>query len=320
MRDRFQREIDYIRISVTDKCNFRCRYCMPEEGVETIPHSEVLSFEEIVRVVSVLSELGIKKVKITGGEPLVRRDICTLIQKIVKISGIEDITLTTNGFLLGEMAEQLKRAGIRTINVSVDTLNRREFADICRRDGLDQVLDSIEKAKNLGLEIRINTTVSEESNLEELFELLEYFVNRDIPVRFIELMPIGCGHGSRVKNQDLQKMLKKRYPDFVRSNFSGNGPAVYYTFGKNKKVGFISAVHNKFCESCNRIRLSCDGKIKPCLASSLSYDIKAVLRSGGDDKKLKESLEQAIFYKPLEHHFGKEKSGCIKNTMNQIGG
>ena len=153
MRDRFQREIDYIRISVTDKCNFRCRYCMPEEGVETIPHSEVLSFEEIVRVVSVLSEL---------------------IQKIVKISGIEDITLTTNGFLLGEMAEQLKRAGIRTINVSVDTLNRREFADICRRDGLDQVLDSIEKAKNLGLEIRINTTVSEESNLEELFELLEW--------------------------------------------------------------------------------------------------------------------------------------------------
>ena len=123
MRDRFQREIDYIRISVTDKCNFRCRYCMPEEGVETIPHSEVLSFEEIVRVVSVLSELGIKKVKITGGEPLVRRDICTLIQKIAKISGIEDITLTTNGFLLGEMAEQLKRAGIRTINVSVDTLN-----------------------------------------------------------------------------------------------------------------------------------------------------------------------------------------------------
>lgn len=320
MRDRFQREIDYIRISVTDKCNFRCRYCMPEEGVETIPHSEVLSFEEIVRVVSVLSELGIKKVKITGGEPLVRRDICTLIQKIAKISGIEDITLTTNGFLLGEMAEQLKRAGIRTINVSVDTLNRREFADICRRDGLDQVLDSIEKAKNSGLEIRINTTVSEESNLEELFELLEYFVNRDIPVRFIELMPIGCGHGSRVKNQDLQKMLKKRYPDLVRSNFSGNGPAVYYTFGKNKKVGFISAVHNKFCESCNRIRLSCDGKIKPCLASSLSYDIKAVLRSGGDDKKLKESLEQAIFYKPLEHHFGKEKSGCIKNTMNQIGG
>ena len=217
MRDRFQREIDYIRISVTDKCNFRCRYCMPEEGVETIPHSEVLSFEEIVRVVSVLSELGIKKVKITGGEPLVRRDICTLIQNIAKIPGIEDITLTTNGFLLGEMAEQLKRAGVRTINVSVDTLNRREF-------GLDKVLDSIEKAKNLGLEIRINTTVSEESNLEELFELLEYFVNRDIPVRFIELMPIGCGHGSRVKNQDLQKMLKKRYPDFVRSNFSGNGP------------------------------------------------------------------------------------------------
>lgn len=320
MRDRFQREIDYIRISVTDKCNFRCRYCMPEEGVETIPHSEVLSFEEIVRVISVLSELGIKKVKITGGEPLVRRDICTLIQNLAQIPGIEDITLTTNGFLLGEMAEQLKRAGIRTINVSVDTLNRREFADICRRDGLDQVLDSIERAKSLGLEVRINTTVSEESNLEELFELLEYFSNRDIPVRFIELMPIGCGHGSTVKNQDLQKMLKKRYPDLVRSNFSGNGPAVYYTFCKNKKVGFISAVHNKFCESCNRIRLSCDGKIKPCLASSLSYDIKAVLRSGGDDNKLKESLEQAIFYKPLEHHFGKEESGCIKDTMNQIGG
>lgn len=319
MKDRFLREIDYIRISVTDRCNFRCRYCMPVQGVAYVAHEQILRFEEILRIGRMLPRLGIKHIKITGGEPLVRKGVCSLIKDLKALKGIEQVTLTTNGYLLERFAEDLKEASIDAVNVSVDTVDRENFAKICRKDGLAEVLRSIDKAQALGIDLKVNTVVSGNSSMAELLDVLNFFSGKGITVRFIELMPVGIAEQARVSNADLFKLIKLQYPDITKDDFRSNGPARYYQFGDGKRVGFISAVHDMFCSSCNRVRLTAEGVIKPCLASTLSYNIKRLLRSGAGDAELERALKQAVFHKPVSHHFSNRRKTETR-VMNTIGG
>ena len=319
MKDRFLREIDYIRISVTDRCNFRCRYCMPVQGVGFIPHDQILRFEEIIRIGRLLPRIGIKHIKITGGEPLVRKGICSLIKDLKALEGIEQVTLTTNGYLLEQAAEKLKAAGIDAVNVSVDTVNRENFTKICRKDGLTEVLRGIDTVQELGIALKVNTVVSGNSTLAELLDVLDFFSGKGITVRFIELMPIGIAERTRVTNADLFNLIKRHHPDITKDDFRSNGPARYYQFGDGKRVGFISAVHDMFCSSCNRVRLTAEGVIKPCLASTLSYNIKRLLRSGAGDAELERALKQAVFHKPVSHHFN-NRWKTETRVMNTIGG
>lgn len=265
MLDKLNRKIDYLRISVIDRCNLRCVYCMPEEGIESIPHDEILTYDEILRICEIVSELGIRKIKITGGEPLVRKDIVNLIRDIKNIDKIEQVTLTTNGILLHEMLDDLYDAGIDAINISLDTLNKDNFKKITRRDGLEKVLMSIDKAYDLGIRVKINCLAIRDFNLRELVEIASFAKDREIDVRFIELMPIGFGKKyTQIDNDEILSILESRFGTFeIVTEKRGNGPAKYYR-NQNMKgcIGFISAISHEFCESCNRIRLTSSGFLK----------------------------------------------------------
>ena len=270
MLDKLNRKIDYLRISVIDRCNLRCVYCMPEEGIESIPHDEILTYDEILRICEIVSELGIRKIKITGGEPLVRKDIVNLIRDIKNIDKIEQVTLTTNGILLHEMLDDLYDAGIDAINISLDTLNKDNFKKITRRDGLEKVLMSIDKAYDLGIRVKINCLAIRDFNLRELVEIASFAKDREIDVRFIELMPIGFGKKyTQIDNDEILSILESRFGTFeIVTEKRGNGPAKYYR-NQNMKgcIGFISAISHEFCESCNRIRLTSSGFLKLCLCA-----------------------------------------------------
>lgn len=319
MKDSFLRQIDYIRVSVTDRCNFRCRYCMPLHGVPYSPKNQILTFEEILRIGRLLPRLGIRYIKVTGGEPLVRKGVCSLIKDLKSIEGIEHVTLTTNGYALEKAAAALEAASIDAINVSVDTLNRKNFARICRKDGLTEVLRGIDAVHRRGIPVKINTVVSGKSSMGELLEILHFFSDKGITVRFIELMPIGVAGRVEVKNADVFNLIKHNYPDITQDTYKSHGPAQYYQLGNGKRVGFISAVHNVFCSSCNRIRLSAEGLIKPCLACAISYDIKYLLRNGYADAAIEDALRKAIFNKPFSHHFSTGEKNEMR-IMSMIGG
>ena len=315
MLDKLNRKIDYLRISVIDRCNLRCVYCMPEEGVESIPHEEILTYDEILRICETVSQLGIKKIKITGGEPLVRKDIVNLIRDIKNLDKIEQVTLTTNGILLYDMLDDLYDAGIDAINISLDTLKEDNFKQITRRDGLEKVLMAIDKAYNLGIRVNIN----------ELADIANFAKDREIDVRFIELMPIGFGKKyTQIDNDEILSILESNFGTFEPvTEKRGNGPAKYY---KNKDmkgcIGFISAISHEFCESCNRIRLTSNGFLKLCLHYNKGIDLKAPIRSGISDEDLKVLIHDTIWNKPLSHKFGHtngEKDIEVKN-MVQIGG
>ena len=277
MLDKLNRKIDYLRISVIDRCNLRCVYCMPEEGIESIPHDEILTYDEILRICEIVSELGIRKIKITGGEPLVRKDIVNLIRDIKNIDKIEQVTLTTNGILLHEMLDDLYDAGIDAINISLDTLNKDNFKKITRRDGLEKVLMSIDKAYDLGIRVKINCLAIRDFNLRELVEIASFAKDREIDVRFIELMPIGFGKKyTQIDNDEILSILESRFGTFeIVTEKRGNGPAKYYR-NQNMKgcIGFISAISHEFCESCNRIRLTSSGFLKLCLHYNKGIDLK----------------------------------------------
>ena len=325
MLDKLNRKIDYLRISVIDRCNLRCVYCMPEEGLESIPHEEILTYEEILRICEIVSELGIKKIKITGGEPLVRKDIVNLIRDIKNLDKIEQVTLTTNGILLYDMLDDLYDAGIDAINISLDTLKEDNFKQITRRDGLEKVLMAIDKAYNLGIRVKINCLAIRDFNINELADIANFAKDREIDVRFIELMPIGFGKKyTQIDNDEILSILESNFGTFEPvTEKRGNGPAKYY---KNKDmkgcIGFISAISHEFCESCNRIRLTSNGFLKLCLHYNKGIDLKAPIRSGISDEDLKVLIHDTIWNKPLSHKFGHtngEKDIEVKN-MVQIGG
>lgn len=326
MIDGVGRTIDYVRLSVTDRCNLRCVYCMPEEGVENISHDRILRFQEILRICQVLASKGIRKVKLTGGEPLVRKGIVSLITEIKKIPGIDSVTITTNGVLLEEMYDELVEAGIDAITVSLDSLDPEVFRQITRRDEAERVKRGISAAieKNR-VPLKINCVPVVGVKEQKLTELAELARNHPVHVRFIEMMPIGLGSSFPfVKEEDLKAVLEKTLgPLTPCEEVLGNGPCRYYSVeGFQGKIGFISAVSHKFCSQCNRIRLTAEGFLKTCLQYDCGVELKPAIAAGCSDEELENMIEKALQEKPAGHNFGSESAfeGRDRRGMSQIGG
>ena len=319
MKDSLGREIDYLRISLTESCNLRCIYCMPE-GVAPKVCGETLTKENIFDIVEVAVELNIKKIRLTGGEPLLRQDIVEIIQGI-KDRGIEKIYITTNGILLSEKIEKLKKAGLKGVNISLDTLDREQFNYITRGGDLERVLQGIEKALNLNLEVKINSVIMKDINENAIEELAKLTLNSQLDVRFIELMPIGQGKKfTGISNNDIYNRLEKTF-EFDRNYKEIKGVSTYYKLKDSKgNIGFISPINSCFCETCNKIRLTSDGVIKRCLNSKGNTNIKESLDKNVEKEEIKEILEQEIFRKPEKHLFGKENKDEELKNMNAIGG
>jgi cyclic pyranopterin phosphate synthase len=321
MKDSFGRTIDYVRLSVTDRCDLRCTYCMPETGMCFLKKEEVLSFSEILFLIESLAEQGIRKVKITGGEPLTRKDTVPIIKALKEIKGIEKVTLTTNGVQLARYAEELKAAGLDGVNISIDTLEPEEFHQITRVGALPQVLSGLKAALAVGLpNIKINTVARGELSAEAICRIVELAQEASIHVRFIELMPIGLGNGCSGKTQEeIMAILTEKYGTLTAfGQRLGNGPANYYSLPDFKgKIGFISALGHCFCAECDRIRITADGSLKTCLHMDDGYELKAALRTG-NKALLMAQIFSAVQQKPEKHHF-LEKQGD-KRFMSQIGG
>lgn len=326
MQDQYGREIDYVRISITDRCNLRCTYCMPEEGIENYTsHAEILSYEEILRLVRCLAKLGIRKIKLTGGEPLVRLGCCDLVRQLKAIEGIEQVTITTNGVLLEELAGGLIEAGIDGINVSLDTVERDIFAKITRRDYFDSVMAGIETVKALQYpNLKINCVPIAQFNKDELVKLAAQAKDYPMAVRFIELMPIGLAQEyTAVSKEEIMDMLTEAYgPMTPYAGTLGNGPAEYYSLpGFQGKIGFIGAIHNKFCGQCNRIRLTSNGFLKLCLNQNKGGDLLPLIRGNASDEELTEAMRSIIYQKPAAHHFYEDdQQDTDSRQMYQVGG
>lgn len=319
MKDSWGREIDYLRISLTESCNLRCIYCMPE-GVASKVCGETLTKENIFDIVEVAVELNIKKIRLTGGEPLLRQDIVEIVQGI-KDRGIEKIYITTNGILLSEKIEKLKKAGLKGVNISLDTLDREQFNYITRGGDLERVLQGIEKALNLNLEVKINSVIMKDINENAIEELVKLTLNNQLDVRFIELMPIGQGKKFvGISNNEIYNRLEKTF-EFDRDYKEIKGVSTYYKLKNSKgNIGFISPINSCFCETCNKIRLTSDGVIKRCLNSKGNTNIKEYLDKNVEKEEIKEILEQEILKKPEKHLFGKENKDEELKNMNAIGG
>lgn len=325
MKDRFGRVIDYMRVSITDRCNLRCRYCMPD-GISVVPMEEILTYEEIEMICMAAAEAGIRRLKITGGEPLVRPGCTSLIGKLKRIPGIEQVTMTTNGVLLGEYLPKLLENGLDAVNISLDTLKRETYRMITGKDELAVVMENMEQAVNTGLRVKINAVLQKGVNDGEWLDLSELTRRFPVDVRYIEMMPIGYGKSYKpVYQEELLANFQDVYPKFkMDKKIHGNGPAVYYQIpGALGSIGFISAMHGKFCKSCNRLRLSSKGKLKPCLCFDDEVDLLGIVRGSGQSNKitkLREAFFMAVQTKPQEHQF--EDSGRIteKKQMVQIGG
>ncbi len=324
MQDRFGRKIDYMRISVTDRCNLRCVYCMPEAGVESIPHGEILSYEEILRVVHAAASMGVEKIKITGGEPLVRKGVASLVRMIKETPGIKTVTMTTNGVLFPQLGKELAGAGLDGVNFSLDTLDAQAFAALTRFDALENVLEGVHLAIKLGLKTKLNCVPMQTQESADWVNIAGLAKNNPIDVRFIEMMPIGLGSDfETVSNDIVMQKLTEAFGQPVRSAvIHGNGPAVYYDFpGFHGSVGFISALSHSFCANCNRIRLTADGELKPCLCYNAGLALKPLLRSGISDESLRSAMAGVIEAKPKQHQLGEAANSASETRrMVQIGG
>ena len=323
LTDRFGRTINYMRISVTDRCNLRCRYCMPD-GIEHIPMAEILTYEEIVLVCRQAVNLGIDRFRITGGEPLVRKDCAVLAAMLKKIPGVRSLALTTNGVLLSEHLEELLEAGLDTVNISLDTLDREQYRAITGSDELERVLASIRLAAGK-LPVRINSVIQRGVNEEAPVSLVTLCRDLPVDVRFIELMPVGAGKElTTVANETVLAAIEARYGKTAEDpGHRGNGPAVYRRAeGFSGRIGFISAVHGKFCGKCNRLRLTSTGELKPCLCYSDSVPIRDILRSGGADteERIRAKIQEAVMLKPQAHCFEHRDEVTENRKMSQIGG
>ena len=339
MEDRFGHRISYLRVSITDRCNERCTYCMPRELQEWLPREDVLTYEETTRLIRIAAELGVSKVRITGGEPLTRRDVLSLFQRLTSIPGIDDIGLSTNGTLLSRcsrrpvgdaghkldagsgashseaatetMAQALRAAGVNSVNISLDTLDPEVYAQTTGRDYLPQALEGIEAAIAAGFpQIKLNCVLMRGRNGDQLVPLVEFAAARKLLLRFIELMPVSTGDVLHEDNflpvAEARRTLESRYGALIpEPTFRTNGPSSYYKVpGRDQRVGFIGAMSNlHFCESCNKLRLTCDGKLRPCLGSYLEFDIMKVMRAGATDAELKRFFLDVVERKPEQHDF-----------------
>ena len=324
MLDALGRNIRYLRISVTDRCNLRCRYCMPAEGVEWVDHSTILTYEQISRLVGLFAAMGVEKVRLTGGEPLVRKGLDSLVRSIRQTPGIRRVYLTTNGLLLADQLPDLLEAGLDGVNLSLDTLDRAQFEAITRRDELDRALAGLNAALAApGLTVKLNCVPSGEND-DQLVPLAALARDRELAVRFIELMPIGLGSSlTRRTEAEVLARLESAFGSALPCpQEEGGGPSRYVTFpGFRGKVGFISAVSHRFCQSCDRVRLTAGGFLKTCLQYDCGADLKALLDAGADDAALTQAIRDAIAQKPEGHHFGQAPTGRDEGrNMNQIGG
>ncbi|MFP4020645.1 MAG: GTP 3',8-cyclase MoaA [Halanaerobium sp.] len=316
LNDQLGREIDYLRISITDRCNLRCRYCMPAEGVDNKAHQDILSYEEILKIVKTGIELGIKKVRITGGEPLVRLGVEDFIRDLNKLD-LKDISMTSNAVLLAEKAKKLKESGLDRVNISLDSLNRKKFKKITRRDNLALVLKGIKAALKAGLDpVKLNVVVMKGINDDELFDFVELSRQKKLSIRFIEYMPLGGEAEAEkfISSREIKKLIEQRYK-LLPAVTKGNGPANYFKIeGAVGTIGFISALSEHFCSSCNRLRLTADGKFKPCLAGNQEVKI-----SGMSKKEIEAAYRKALEIKPACHNLNFNNQNFSRN-MSQIGG
>ena len=325
LSDSFQRPINYLRISVTDRCNLRCIYCMPPDGIPLMPHHSILTYEEIYAVAQAAAELDINKVRLTGGEPLVRSGLPGLVQLLARIDAIDDISLTTNGIWLGRYAAELKSAGLQRVNVSLDTLRQDRFEPITRcNHNLGDVLAGIEVARSVGLNpVKINMVVMAGINDDELLDFATKTINEGWHVRFIELMPsagVSTTTAQFVPVSDMRKQLELLGELEPCLPGIGNGPAKYFRLPHaTGTIGFIAPLSEHFCIHCNRLRLTADGKLRPCLLSEDEIDLKQPLRSGLSSAGLKQLIEEAVARKPLRHHLA-EGYMPKDRPMTQVGG
>ncbi|NLB52527.1 MAG: GTP 3',8-cyclase MoaA [Syntrophomonadaceae bacterium] len=325
MIDNYGRNINYFRISVTDRCNLRCRYCMPEEGIDKIGHEDILRLEDFARIVKAATQAGIRKVRLTGGEPLVRKNIVQLVNYIAEIPMIDDIAVTTNGILFPVMAKQLKAAGLNRINFSLDSLNEDKFRYITRHDGLGKVKTAIFKALELGLNpVKINTVIIRGFNDDEIIDFVRLTHDYPLHIRFIEFMPIGdllfWDKGRLMDVKAIKDIAEQHFALKAVSNIQGNGPAIYYkTEGGKGSIGFISPMSNHFCAQCNRIRMTADGMLRGCLYDKKETDLKPAL-SNPDDQELLRLILQTIKAKPARHLMNDGWGEENQRKMYQIGG
>ncbi|MDK2784625.1 MAG: 3,8-cyclase [Bacillota bacterium] len=323
MRDRLGRKIDYLRVSVTDRCNLRCLYCLPPQGVRPKTHEEILRYEEIVRLVEVAVSLGIRRVRLTGGEPLVRLGLTRLVAALAAIPGLHDLSLTTNGTLLAPLAEELKRAGLRRVNISLDTLRPERFRAVTRGGTLADAWAGIEAALAAGLHpVKINTVAMAGVNDDELADLAELTRRFPLHVRFIEVMPLGADldwAGAHVLPMAAVRAAVEKVGRLEPAQVAGAGPARAWRFpGAPGTVGFIGALSETFCARCNRLRLTADGKLKPCLASDVEVDVRGLLRRGAGNQELEGAFRQALELKPSHHDLASYPGHA--RVMCQIGG
>ena len=318
MLDSYGRNINYLRISITDLCNLRCRYCMPEEGIGKKGHKDILSVEEIIEIARVFTSLGINKVRLTGGEPLVRRGILDIVKGVGKLEGIEDFAMTTNGILLKKYARDLKILGLNRVNISLDTLNGEKYSHITRGGHLEDVLEGINEAKKAGLNpIKINTVLTKGINDTEIEDLIYWAEREGLDIRFIELMPIGEAAKFESSYFISNSIVLEKLPELIKIEKEDiSSPANYYKLPNGKsKIGLINPISCKFCKYCNRMRITAQGKLKPCLHSKEEIDLKTPLRNGEDIEKI---ILDAIYRKPKEHNL--ESGEYINTNMNEIGG
>ncbi len=315
MQDRFDREVDYLRISVTDLCNYRCLYCMPKDGIMKKEHNDIISFERIVEIVTSLTSLGIKKIRLTGGEPLLRNGIIDLCKMLKKIKGIEELCITTNASLLKKYAKDLFEAGVSKLNISLDTLKEGRYKLITRGGNLSDVLEGIKEAKRVGFKnIKINCVLIGGFNDDEIIDFAKFANDYNLEFRFIELMPIGEAIHYPKEAFISNDIVLEKLPNLIPLKF--DGVTSLYGFKNDKgRIGLISPLSHTFCHTCSRIRLTSDGKIKPCLHSSLEIDL-ANLHGEELNKKLKE----AIFNKPKMHLLNEKKKSDSSRLMSEIGG
>ena len=323
--DPLGRTIDYVRLSVTDKCNLRCTYCMPEGGQNFERREKYLTFAEIERIIRAFTELGVRRGRITGGEPLVRKHIPDLATQLSALPGLEDLSLSTNAVLLASQAEALHAAGIERLNVSLDTLCRHKFLEITGNDDFDRVIDGLMVARQIGFApIKINMLALKGLNDDEVIDMAEFCIERGFSLRFIETMPMGSIGGRAAAQHymplsDVKAQLETKF-DLVPSVMPGGGPARYFRLdGSNTNVGFITPISRHFCDTCNRVRLSVDGTLHLCLGQMHSVPLRPLLREGIDDIELQKTLVKALKLKPARHEFG-EKPEQVIRFMSSTGG
>jgi len=323
--DRFNRRINYLRISLTDRCNLRCIYCMPPEGERKLRHRDILRYEELLRIARIAIKLGINKIRLTGGEPLIRKGVQDFIPMLAGLSGLDDVSLTTNGVFLKDNLEILRTAGIKRINVSLDSLKRLNFKLITRFDHFNEVWEGIEKARHMGFSpIKINIVVMKGINDNEVLDFARLAIEQPYHIRFIECMPVGLQTNSMafISNSDIEKTLVTKFgPLMPVSHGRHDGPATRFRFDGGKgEIGFINAISDPFCKGCNRLRLTANGMLLPCLLSNDAVDIKGPLRMGCLDEELIEVFLKAVSLKPQCHPLNLEHDQRVYRKMCSIGG